>query len=178
MNENKKKFFLTSIMILIVLSIITISYFIFNNNDFFYILKWYSMLLLATISGMPITLLIFNNFHDKGYIFAKVIGILLPGFLMWLLSSLHLLKFNFLNSLLCIIIIFIISLIIYRYKNKQPNSKQEIENIIVNFIKIEIIFLLIFIFASYIKCFNPAANNIEKFMDEIRYSKVNKAEVT
>ena len=130
-------------------------------------------MLLITIIALPISNRLFKYFFDKGYVFAKPIGIAISGFFMWFLSSLKILKFNYTNSLICVGILAIISFFLvlkdFRKINDIKNNqeqKDKIKNTILKMIAVEIVFLTIFIIAAYIKGFNPgAACGQEKYMD-------------
>jgi len=61
--------------------------------DFSLIFIWWLTIFLVGTVLLPLTFLIFKNFADRGYIFSKVLGILLSTYLIWLLGSLHLLPF-------------------------------------------------------------------------------------
>ena len=139
---------------------------IFSYNDFTNIIKWYLMLLLMTIAGLPASLYFFDIFYDKGYIFSKVIGIIFTGYIVWFLSSLQIIKFNLLNIYICTICVIIVSYILLILKNlKNKKIFYKIKPTLFVFLRIEIVFFLLFLFICYIKGFNPNANSTEKFMD-------------
>lgn len=156
---------------IITLTCLLLAYLIFGGYDFMQVICWYGMLSLMTVVGLPLTLFLFRKFYDGGYIFSKTIGILLSGFLMWLLSSLHILKFNTINCYICVITLIIISLVVIFIKCKKDkiNYKNILEDIkpkISHIVKIEIAFLIVFLFACYVKGFHPHINNgTEQFMD-------------
>ena len=58
------------------------------------ILSWWLTLFLLGIGFYPLSKKLFGSFTDHGYIFGKVLGFLLSGYLMFLLGSLHILKFT------------------------------------------------------------------------------------
>ncbi|MBN1259555.1 MAG: hypothetical protein JXB35_02640, partial [Anaerolineae bacterium] len=53
-------------------------------------LIWYLILQLFALSGLPLAFSWFRNIPSRGYAFAKVLGLLLSGVLMWWGSILHL----------------------------------------------------------------------------------------
>ena len=169
MSKRNKKFIINGIFLIILITAIIIAYQSFDLVDFGFALKWYCLILLFTVVGFPISTIIFREFNDKGYFFAKVIGFLLPGYLMWLLSSLHILKFNYLNSCICLIVVAVISytvLIINLIRKKQMNNfVNDLKDKISFFYRLEICFLILFLIVCYVKAFNPDANSTEKYMD-------------
>ena len=58
------------------------------------VLQWWSVLLLLGIGLAPLTFLLFDRFFDKGYIFSKLIGLLLTGYLIFVLGVFHILPFT------------------------------------------------------------------------------------
>ena len=77
MEKKIKNSTITAIFILIACILLLFIKQIAEYKDFINTLKWYLILILLTISALPITTIIFQNFKDKGYIFSKTIGILL-----------------------------------------------------------------------------------------------------
>lgn len=163
------KYKLIKLLLPIVVASISLvlGYILLGGYDFCKVLCWYSVLLLLSFVGMPFALLIFKKFYAGGYIFSKVIGIMLAGFLMWFLSSCHILKFNIFNCYLCLLIILFISLIIIMIsRNKRQYCFIQIKEKLSRIIIIECSFLVLFLFISYIKGFNPSiTNTTEQFMD-------------
>ena len=43
---------------------------------------------------MPLSAMLFRDWNDRGWIFSKSLGILCGGYVMWVLSTAHLLKFT------------------------------------------------------------------------------------
>ncbi|HHT98271.1 MAG TPA: hypothetical protein GXZ90_10315 [Clostridiales bacterium] len=122
--------------------------------------RWWLTILIIGISFTPLTSLIFDSFNDKGYLFSKTIGIAISGYILWLLSSLHILKFSSISGLLILLICIIINLTIF-YKNPKIFTKDIMKTWIVE----EVCFLIIFVIFLYIKGFKPEAYGTEKFMD-------------
>src|SRR3990172_4464836 len=77
------------------------------------ILWWFAILILGSVT-LPITTRIFSRFLDRGYIFSKVIGILLASFLVWYLGSIHVLPFTRISQIVVIVFIAIVNFIILR----------------------------------------------------------------
>lgn len=166
-NKTKNKTITCLKLVLAILLVLILGYAFIGKNGYQYFVQWYITLAIFSIVTLPITVKMFKKFKDAGYIFSKAIGLVLSGFLMWVISLTHILKFNLINSYLCIGIILLISIIIL-YVEKKKNSEETI-NIIkekaVTFLGVEFAFLVVFLLACYIKSFNPIAYGTEKFMD-------------
>ncbi len=57
-------------------------------TDFFYALRWWAVLLLIGTTAVPLAYTFFQQLPDRGYAFVKMLGLLLVGYLFWLLASL------------------------------------------------------------------------------------------
>ena len=112
-NENKYYFrFICSSEIILLLLILWFGFYLLRTDSYIQFLKWYGTLVLITIGALPLTYKLFAKFSDDGYIFAKPIGIVISGFLMWFFASVKILKFNPLNSYICLVIMTLISFLI------------------------------------------------------------------
>jgi YYY domain-containing protein len=57
-------------------------------TDFFYALRWWAVLLLLGTTAVPLAYTFFQQLPDRGYAFVKMLGLLVVGYLFWLLASL------------------------------------------------------------------------------------------
>lgn len=71
------------------------------------VLKWWGALFMLSVAFYPLTALLFRKFSDKGYIFGKVIGLAVGGWLMWVMASLHIMKFTATNCYVILVICFL-----------------------------------------------------------------------
>ena len=127
--------------------------------DLFSILKWWGLFFLLGVTFLPITFKIFSSFRDKGYIFSKFLGLVLVSYAIFILSSLHILKFNLPNIILVWILLSVLTIFILR------KEKFEFKNSLKIIILEEFIFLVSLLAWSYIRGFNPDIHGLEKFMD-------------
>lgn len=74
------------------------------GEEFWMLLQWWITAAILGIAFYPLTALIFRRFDDRGYLFSKAIGIMAAGWLMWALSSLHILSFSTANCYVCLAI--------------------------------------------------------------------------
>jgi YYY domain-containing protein len=150
--------------------------FIFLQGDFVPFLQWWVTIFSLGIIFIPLTSILFSSFHDKGYLFSKTIGIAVTGYFMWLLSSLHILKFTEISCILSVIIGLVLNCIVfffYRKKSLQNSEKEYApaflkhfnESTVSSIITEELLFFGLFLLFVYIRGFKPEAYGTEKFMD-------------
>lgn len=146
------------------------------NGDYSSFLLWWFTVFYIGIFFMPITSIVFAGFHDRGYLFSKAIGVAIIGYVMWLMSSLHLMKFTPASCLNIVIAGLIINSIILfiRYHFGSENNQNNKFNVLQFFSKEkildtilgeEVLFFALFLLFTYIRGFKPEAYGTEKFMD-------------
>lgn len=113
---------------------------------------------------MPLTSRLFSKFEDGGWIFSKSIGIFLSGYLMWVLSSIKVLRFTNLNCQIILMICILLNGLLLYLGKKQGNTWMEKLNFRLIVVE-ELVFLAVFLIWMYIVSFDPAAYGTEKFMD-------------
>ncbi len=146
------------------------------GEDFSSVMLWWGTLVLLGISCLPLTGLLFSGYHDGGFLFSKAIGLAIGGWLLWVLSSLHLLKFTRTGAILVVIVVFLFNLagmVLIRKNDMVRNWTERVrakasndaskKAVLAMFF--ELLFLALFIAACYIKTFKPEAYGTEKFMD-------------
>lgn len=166
--QKKEKQFLIDILLLNVFIVMVF----FGNNhfgtaDLGIYFKWYIVLVLATIVGWPITSIIFDKFDDKGYIFAKLIGLVLPSIVVFFLCNFRLMKFTYINTSIIFLIFLLASityLVVKQVKFKKKSNSQILETLEKGY-RIEVIFFVILTLITYVRGFSPSVADIEKFMD-------------
>lgn len=154
------------------------------GNDFSRFIKWWGMLFIIGIAFYPLSAGVFIRFDDKGYLFAKGIGIAISGWIMWLASSFRLLPFSEWNSRIILAacagvnyVILIIVLIVKKHRKKKKESvkpyrpaddEEEEQSVLPRFVRVlwlELLFFALFAFFMYLKGFRPEAYGTEKMMD-------------
>ncbi len=129
-------------------------------QDFLFIVQWWLAFFIIGALFLPLTFKLLGNFFDKGYLFSKVIGIIIISYIVFLLGLSHIAPFTTLTIFGVLIISPGINLVFFRNGFlKIIRKKWPI------FIVEEIIFLLGIIFWSYIKSHGPDIHGLEKFMD-------------
>ena len=138
-----------------------------------YLLWWVTLLVLG-IGFMPVTMLMFRQFKDKGWMFSKAIGLAVTGWLMWYLASCRLFRFTVVNCYLVTAICFGLNILLLWYF-AQRRKKGDIRtnpyigitgDHLVSAATTELLFFVAFLFWTYLRCFKPEImGNTEKFMD-------------
>jgi uncharacterized membrane protein len=137
------------------------------RNDYVPFLRWWGVIFMLGLIFMPLANLLFFDFHDKGYLFSKTIGIALTGYVMWFMSSVHILKFTEISCIIAVTVGLAFNIIILLQKKKyQPDlffnfNKQNLRSVFSE----ELLFFVLFVIFTYIRCFKPEAYGTEKFMD-------------
>lgn len=133
--------------------------------EFGLVIDWWFTVLALGFVFLPLSFLVFNQFTDMGWMFSKVIGIAVSGWLVWYLSSLKILKFTRPG---CFIVlgICILGNAVILYFNRSRLKKTFKPATLSHILIAEGIFLTLFVFWMYLKGFNPKAyGSTEKMMD-------------
>jgi len=69
------------------------------------VLVWVALVTLLGWLAFPLAFVAFRALADRGYIFAKALGILIPAFLAWIFASVHLLPFSRASILVAIVLL-------------------------------------------------------------------------
>lgn len=143
-----------------------------RRDDFLPFVRWFVMLAVVGVCFYPLAACLFRKFSDKGYFFGKVLGIVISGWLVWLLSSIHLVKFTMAGCYvilgLCAAANYGIAVYLCKKKKIRPGEFFGITDgsaVLAKALWYELFFFAVFAALIYIKCFNPEANGTERFMD-------------
>lgn len=130
-------------------------------SDVFLIIQWLFIVFLLGTVFLPITFYFFDNLHDKGYIFSKALGILFLSYVVFLFGTVKILSFNSFTLYFVIWLGIILNLYFFKKTSFLKKAKGKLKIFILE----EIIFILSFLFWSYIKAHQPEIHGIEKYMD-------------
>ena len=121
---------------------------------------------------MPLSAMLFRDWNDRGWIFSKSLGILCGGYVMWVLSTAHLLKFTAgacAGSLVVPAVAAAAGGVLARRREGGANSasvKDAAKALPVRRILAEeALFFALLALAVYVIGFRPEAYGTEKFMD-------------
>lgn len=163
------------ILLVAYVTLCMLGYF-FLGTEFQAVMQWWVTLVLLGLSCLPLSGLLFSGFHDGGWMFSKTIGLALSGWLLWVLSSMHILKFTKMSTMVAVLVVFVLNyagMVLAKKSDKvsvwmqkvRATSRANVSQKLVLALTFELFFLALFIVASYIKCYNPQAYGTEKFMD-------------
>jgi uncharacterized membrane protein len=118
------------------------------------------MLFILGLIFTPITRKIFSSFFDFGYPLSKAIAILLLTYGLFLLSTLHIVRFDMLGIGIVLAIAVYIN---YRFHKKFPqeHTQRQLTFVILE----EALFLVAFLSWVYIRSHQSDIRGLEKFMD-------------
>ena len=134
----------------------------FLHPDFLHVLVWWLALAGVGILFLPLTLRLFAGFHDRGYLFARVLGLLLSAWLAWLASSLGLLPFDrtaVAGSLL------LLAVLNYALPSSRRNVREFFQRKARTLVAEEYLFLLAFLAWAFLRSVKPDIDGLEKFMN-------------
>jgi YYY domain-containing protein len=137
---------------------------LFIGRDAVHVAIWWLSLSAAGLAVLPLTLKVFDPFFDKGYIYSKIVGLVIPTYLLWLFSSLKILPFSSTLVYSSLLIVFSASYIIlkgYRTVISLVTGDPDTLRII---IFQEALFLLFLLFFAFVKGQNPGSG-VEMPMD-------------
>ena len=141
------------------------------QGDYTAFLEWWVTIAGIGIIFVPLTSVLFARFHDKGYLFSKAIGIAVTGYVMWLLSSLRMMKFTTLSCIISVILCAVLNIVILIWQVRKYSKTTDWKGILGkggvldSILLEELMFFCIFLIFTYIRCFKPEAYGTEKFMD-------------
>ncbi len=133
-------------------------------------ISWYVILTLLGWLTFPLVYVLFPALTDRGYSLARAAGLLLWGYLFWLLTSLGLTENNPGGVLFALLLVVGISLGTFFIRGSTFDSrKREILDWLRGnlglVISIEALFLVAFAFIAFIRAGNPELDNAEKPME-------------
>ncbi len=131
------------------------------NADFFFVIQWWLYFFILGLIFLPFTTSIFSKFIDLGYIFSKILGIVIISYLIFLGGLLHILPFN-LWSVYSVIFIAIIANVFLIRKRGVGNIKKKMLYL---FVFEEILFFISLSVWSLVKGYQPDIYGLEKYMD-------------
>jgi len=122
------------------------------------IFLWLATIEILSLLALPIALSFFDGLKDKGYAASKVLGLLLLSYFTWILSYIN---YNLVAIAASIVLLGIIS---YFYAKKIKLREFFIKN--KDYIKkVEILFIILFLFFVAVRAHYPQIEGLEKFSD-------------
>ncbi len=148
-------------------------------------LRWYLVTQVVTIAAMPLTLHYFRYLPDRGYAFARILGILLVSFLLWFGASYGLLRNTSGGAWLALLLVALLSLwAISRQSGARTGPGEPVEGRASDsrftfhlsrlrsllppwpyLLTVELLFFLAFAAWTWVRAYDPAINHTEQPMD-------------
>ncbi|MFN8443193.1 MAG: DUF2298 domain-containing protein [Caldilineaceae bacterium] len=145
---------------------------------------WYLVVQLITLVALPWTLRLFSNLPDRGYVFAKSLGILLVGVVFWLGYSYGLIRNETGGVWISLVLVAIAGWFVGRVTGQNParqqgasdgetsNPQSPISNLQSLFrerwryiLLVELLFLAAFAFWALVRMNDPSVDHTEEPMD-------------
>ncbi|WP_129632503.1 DUF2298 domain-containing protein [Candidatus Oscillochloris fontis] len=123
------------------------------------ILIWWLVAQVVGLLGLPYTRLLFGHLPDAGYPFAKPLGLLLLGYVAWLLAMLGLGRFGLPLLIICILLLGGFGIWLWRHTPTQPLPTRT------NLLGYEAIFLLALLAFIWMRSYDPTPWGTERAMD-------------
>ena len=133
-------------------------------------LSWYILLTLLGWLTFPLAYWLFPALADRGYSLSRAAGLLLWGYVFWLLNSLGLLQNNIGGVLFALLAVMALSLLsFFPHGSTFVTRKAEILAWVRSNLRlvvcVEVLFLLAFAFLAFLRAGNPQLDNAEKPME-------------
>lgn len=164
----KKEYGKIVTIVVLFLAVAGTGFGLLGSSNMEIILRFYLLLLILGLAVLPVSFCLFPSFQNGGYFFSKIAGLFISGYLMWLFSSLNILKFSLLNCFIClfIVILLVYGITIYRgFKLKYSSFMNSLKQKWFYILLAEIFFLFLFLFFIYLLGNKIPGVETEKSMD-------------
>lgn len=132
-------------------------------TDILAAIRWWAVLALLGVTATPLTFRILRWLPDRGYAFAKMVGLLVVSYLFWLLTSLGFFGNNVGSMLLALGILATGSYLAVRRDGNDLRIwfRDNLRYVVL----VEVLFLVVFALWVWIRGLNPAISGTEKPME-------------
>jgi YYY domain-containing protein len=112
-----------------------------------YAIIWWLILLVIGLVAFPLVSRVCSRLADKGYSISKILGLLVLTYFSWLLASLHLLKFGYINISIAVLLLLALSFYLGR---KSLNLKDmPLKSMLISEAVFTIAFVLFLVYLRY-----------------------------
>jgi YYY domain-containing protein len=129
------------------------------------VLSWWLLTLLAGVAVYPLFFRLMSALPSRGYALARAAGLMLVGFVFWLLGILGLLDNTPGSTVLAALIVFVVGLISYAtWREREPILpwlRRNMSLVVVT----EILFVVLFVGWASLRALNPNLTGTEKPME-------------
>ncbi|MCC6146885.1 MAG: hypothetical protein IT308_04890 [Anaerolineaceae bacterium] len=127
-------------------------------------LGWYLLISLVGAVALPLTLHVFSGLTDRGYALTRIFGLLLWGYVFWLLASLRVLQNDRGGILLALGLIALASVLFVR-RSGLRDILHWLQQAKTQILTVEILFFMAFAGWAVVRAADPAALGTEKPME-------------
>ncbi|HXV43767.1 MAG TPA: DUF2298 domain-containing protein, partial [Anaerolineae bacterium] len=124
-----------------------------NNSTLVAVIFWWLVVTLIGIIALPLTLLLFSNLPDRGYVLSKSLGLLLVSYFVWINSSLGWLSNTVTTAAIGLLILGSFSL--WAARSHWPLFSQFWQEQRALILSTEVVFSLVYLFFIYLRLLNP-----------------------
>ncbi len=136
------------------------------------VLIWWAWLALMGLAALPLAYRFFHRLPDRGYAFARSLGLLLTSYLLWVGGSLGLLRNSVGGALFSLILVTLVSFAVYRrgQGGGDPGLRAWLRSHVRLVVSVELLFAGALALWSLLRAYSPELTTAggEKFM-EIMY---------
>ncbi|MBI4079392.1 MAG: hypothetical protein HY429_03795 [Candidatus Levybacteria bacterium] len=130
-------------------------------SDIFLVFQWWGMFAIIGLLFFPLANYLFPSFIDRGFVFAKVLGIILTSYIVFLLGTLRIMPFTQINVIVTIIGLSIALFFFLKGSLLLQQLKKSWWLIVLE----ELLFFATLLFWTYVRAHQPEIRGLEKFMD-------------
>src|SRR5205809_3300304 len=129
------------------------------------LLQMWALVEVLGLLCLPLTITVFHNLPDRGWVFSKAISIALLAFCIWLLlMSVQLLPFS--QLFIAVVLLILCAFSIFGFVRVRQALIALVRAHIFYIIVCEVIFLGMVFLLGWIRSYGPNIQNFEMFMDE------------
>lgn len=139
------------------------------------ILIWWVLVTLAGAAALPVCARVLSNLPDRGYTLARAVGMLLVGFVFWLLASLGFLRNSAGSMIFAWGLVLVVGLVLYLRGQRMDWGAWWRENrgaVIVG----EVLFVVLLTAWAMFRAFNPELRSTEKPMEMMMMNSIMQSE--
>ncbi|MDP3940912.1 MAG: DUF2298 domain-containing protein [bacterium] len=140
-----------------------------SGSEIFIVLTWWFWILLLGWLFFPIVSTLFRGFTDKGYIFAKTLGLILFSYAIFFLGTLKIIVFDRLSLFFLLLLPLVLYFLFLMRKGNMikrlQKYRKELSPFRLIFLVEELLFLSGLFFLLHVRSFSPDIHGLEKFMD-------------
>ena len=144
------------------------------------VIVWWLWMMVIGMAALPLAYRFFRHLPDRGYAFARPLGLLLTSYLLWLGASLGILRNNLGGALLSLLLVAGSSLIVY-HRGRKPGTPGLIAWLRSNVkvvLSVELLFAGAFALWTLIRAYSPDLTTAggEKFMEIMYLNSIGRSE--